>query len=56
MQQAKEAVKEFLHSGKHHSVDIEQETKPAVVHERVAQREHENVTQVCTRSDDRNLI
>jgi len=43
MQAAKEAVKEFLHNGNHHTVDIEQETKPAVVHERVAQKQHEEV-------------
>lgn len=45
MQAAKEAVSEFLHNKKH-TVDIEQETRPAVVHERVAQRQHEDVTQV----------
>lgn len=48
MQAAKEAVSEFLHNKKH-SVDIEQETKPAVVHERVAQTQHESVTQAVDR-------
>jgi len=45
MQAAKEAVEGFLHNKKH-TVDIDQETKPAVVHERVAQRQHEDITEV----------
>jgi len=49
MQAAKQAVSEFLHHGNKHSVDIEQETKPAVVHERVAQRQHEEVIQAVDR-------
>lgn len=48
MQAAKSAVSEFLHNKKH-TVDIEQETKPAVVHERVAQSQHENITQAVDR-------
>jgi len=49
MQAAKQAVSEFLHHGNKHTVDIEQETKPAIVHERVAQSQHENVTQAVDR-------
>lgn len=49
MQSAKQAVSEFLHHGNRHSVDIEQETKPVVVHETVAQKQHEDVTQAVDR-------
>jgi len=49
MNAAKTAVKEFLHSGNHHTVDIDQETKPAVVHERVAQKQHEDITTAIDR-------
>jgi len=48
MQAAKEAVSDFLQNKKH-TVDIEQETKPGVVHERVAQSQHENVTTALDR-------
>ncbi|KAF3158249.1 hypothetical protein TWF751_001722 [Orbilia oligospora] len=49
MQAAKQAVTEFLHHGNKHSVDIEQETKPAVLHERVLERQHETVTHAVDR-------
>ncbi|KAK6512821.1 hypothetical protein TWF506_008987 [Arthrobotrys conoides] len=49
MQAAKQAVAEFLHHGNKHSVDIEQETKPAVLHERVLERQHETVTHAVDR-------
>jgi len=49
MQAAKDAVQGFLHHGNKHSVDIEQEARPAVVHERVAQRQHEDVTEAVDR-------
>ncbi|KAK6507499.1 hypothetical protein TWF481_005930 [Arthrobotrys musiformis] len=49
MQAAKKAVTEFLHHGNKHSVDIEQETKPAVLHERVLERQHETVTHAVDR-------
>jgi len=49
MQAAKEAVSGFLHHKNHHSVDIEQETKPAVVHERIAEQKHEDVTTAVDR-------
>lgn len=49
MQAAKEAVSGFLHHGNKHTVDIDQETKPAVLKERVAAREHEDVTTAVDR-------
>lgn len=49
MQRAEAAVKDFLGKKNHHSVDIEQETAPAVVHERVVQKQHENVTTALDR-------
>ncbi|KAK6525679.1 hypothetical protein TWF281_010731 [Arthrobotrys megalospora] len=49
MQAAKQVVSEFLHHGNKHSVDIEQETKPAVLHERVKERQHETVTHAVDR-------
>ncbi|KAF3918660.1 hypothetical protein AA313_de0205395 [Arthrobotrys entomopaga] len=49
MQAAKQAVSEFLHHGNKHSVDIEQETKPAILHETVAESQHENVVHAIDR-------
>jgi len=49
MQAAKEAVSGILRHKNHHSVDIEQETKPAVVHERIAEQKHEDVTTAVDR-------
>ncbi|KAK6537590.1 hypothetical protein TWF694_011770 [Orbilia ellipsospora] len=49
MQAAKQAVSEFLHHGNKHSVDIEQETKPAVLHETVHEQQHENVIHAIDR-------
>lgn len=49
MQAAKEAVSSFLHHKDRHSVDIEQETKPAVLHETVIQKQHEDVIQAVDR-------
>lgn len=49
MQTAKQVVSEFLHHGNKHTVDIEQETKPAIVHERVQEQQHETVTHAVDR-------
>ncbi|KAK6343352.1 hypothetical protein TWF730_010943 [Orbilia blumenaviensis] len=49
MQAAKQVVSEFLHHGNKHSVDIEQETKPAVLHERVKEKQHETVVHAVDR-------
>ncbi|EPS45293.1 hypothetical protein H072_721 [Dactylellina haptotyla CBS 200.50] len=49
MQAAKQAVSEFLHHANKHSVDIEQETKPAILHETVAEKQHENVIHAIDR-------
>jgi len=49
MQKAKAAVSDLLHKDKHHTVDIDQEEAPAVVHERIAQKQHEEVTTAVDR-------
>lgn len=49
MQAAKQVVSEFLHHGNKHTVDIQQETKPAVLHEQVKERQHETVTHAIDR-------
>jgi len=49
MNAAKTAVSDFLHHKGKHTVDIEQETKPAVVHERVATSQHEDVVEAVDR-------
>ncbi|KAF3942289.1 hypothetical protein ABW19_dt0204689 [Dactylella cylindrospora] len=49
MQAAKHVVSEFLHHGKKHTVDVNRETKPAVLHEKVTKRKHENVTHAVDR-------
>lgn len=49
MNKAKEAVTEFLHHNNKHSVDIEQTTAPAVVHERVQAAKHEEITTAVDR-------
>jgi len=49
MNRAKEAVGEFLNHNNKHSVDIEQVTAPAVVHERVQEARHEEITTAIDR-------
>lgn len=46
MEAAKQTVSQFLGHGNKHTVDIEQETKPAVLHETVSKKQHEKVTTV----------
>ncbi|KAF3904952.1 hypothetical protein ABW20_dc0110160 [Dactylellina cionopaga] len=56
MQAAKQAVSEFLHHGNKHSVEIEQETKPVVLHERVTEKQHENVIHHGRFKDEQEIL
>jgi len=49
MQKAKAAVSDILHKDKKHTVDVDQESNPAVVHERIAPEEHHDVTKAIDR-------
>lgn len=44
MDSAKAAVKGFMNKAGHHDTTVHEEVAPAVTHETVTKKEHENVT------------